>query len=154
MIELTLSGRFAGKKLPESFFLETIEKVLKFLGAKGNFGLSINLVSCQEIRKLNKKYRQQDKSTDVLSFPLIEKKQIFSNRRGSAIIELGDIFICPDWNGKKASREDISERVAHGLLHLLGADHEKSPLDKKIFDKIHRATKQKFKTIKNWQDQI
>ncbi|MDO8444086.1 MAG: rRNA maturation RNase YbeY [bacterium] len=75
----------------------------------------INFVSAKEIQKLNKKHRKTDQPTDVLSFPQID----LPNAR---IKILGDIVISPEIVIEK--NEDLSDVAKHGLLHLLGFDHE------------------------------
>lgn len=78
---------------------------------------SVNFIDKQDIQKLNKKYRNIDKPTDVLSFE--------SDIEG----DLGDIFICREVaqeNAKKFNTtldKEINLLVVHGLLHLCGYDH-------------------------------
>ncbi len=90
--------------------------------------LSILLVSDQRIRALNKEYRKKDAPTNVLAFPQLED---FARVTGKGAL-LGDIVISLDTAGMEAQREGISvhHRVTvlliHGLLHLLGFDHERS----------------------------
>ncbi len=101
------------------------EKLLKLLGIR-NAELSILLVNDKEIRKLNLKYRGKDKTTDVLSFPLHEEK------RGLPFLALGDIVINLNAARRDATEQKITLKehlrwlLAHGILHLLGYDHEKS----------------------------
>jgi probable rRNA maturation factor len=84
--------------------------------AKGD--LSVAIVSDRRMRALNRQFRGKDKVTDVLSFP--------SNDRGF----LGDIVIAAGVSkrqAREAGHSDVTElRVLalHGLLHLLGYDHE------------------------------
>lgn len=107
-------------------------KLLKLLGIR-NAELSILLVNDKEIRKLNLKYRGKDKTTDVLSFPLHEKPC------GLPFLPLGDIVVNLNAARRDAAEQKISLRehlrwlLAHGILHLLGYDHEKSKYaDKKM----------------------
>lgn len=78
------------------------------------------------MRELNKKYRNKDKVTDVLSFPMVEESEKLET------LDLGDIFICLSFAKNEAKSENISieEKLAqltvHGFLHLIGYDHEKS----------------------------
>jgi len=74
--------------------------------------ISLALVGKKEIKKINKKFRKKDKATDVLSFELKDKNL------------LGEIIICPEVVKEKG--EKIEEVFIHGILHLLGYDHEKS----------------------------
>jgi probable rRNA maturation factor len=74
--------------------------------------VALTFVDERHIRDLNRRYRQLDEPTDVLSFGVDE------NRPAAGPRELGDIFICP------AHSQDIREAVVHGALHLAGMDHE------------------------------
>jgi len=84
--------------------------------------LSIVLVSDPQIKRLNKLYRNKDKPTDVLSFPIGEKV--------NGWLILGDIVISVDTAKRQAQElghsleEEIKRLLVHGLVHLLGYDHE------------------------------
>lgn len=86
--------------------------------------VSVLIVGARKIRSLNKKWRQIDKETDVLSFPLEEARDI----RGT--LRLGDIVVCYPVAIKEAQTENklvddkINELIEHGLRHLLGQHHE------------------------------
>jgi probable rRNA maturation factor len=101
------------------------------------------LVTKDKIKDLNQKFRDKNKATDVLSFPLLSK--IDKNSEISGIIALGDIFICLPVAKEDAKKEglDLNFKLAflaiHGFLHLLGYDHEQPKDYKKMFalqDKI------------------
>jgi probable rRNA maturation factor len=83
---------------------------------------SVALVSDRRIRALNRRYRGHSKATDVLAFPL-------RNKRG-ANGYLGDVVISVETARRNARRyahnpqEEIKLLILHGLLHLLGYDHE------------------------------
>lgn len=85
--------------------------------------LSLALVTDPEIHILNRQYRQKDKPTDVLSFPLADELQPFL---------LGDVVISVDTAARQAQRrhhslrEELQILLIHGILHLLGYDHEVS----------------------------
>ena len=101
----------------------------------------LTLVFCgvKKIRALNRDFRQKDKKTDVLSFPIFS-----SLRKGhkefvpQGLINLGDIFICKEVAEKQAREfnisleEEIVHLFIHGLLHLYGYDHEVSPKEEKL----------------------
>jgi len=110
------------------------KKVFKFLKNK-NGDLSVNLVSEKKIRELNKQYRGKDKVTDVLSFSMMEKGRSKSEKES----DLGDIFICEKQVKRQAKEYKVSEKeefkrmLVHGVLHLLGFDHQKTSEAKKMF---------------------
>ncbi len=87
--------------------------------------LSIALVDDATIRVLNGRYRGKPRPTDVLSFSLVEGE--FSERRGQL---LGDVVISVETAARqaRARRRGLDDTVAkllvHGVLHLLGHDHE------------------------------
>lgn len=88
--------------------------------------LSIALVGDQAIRRLNRTWRGKDKPTDVLSFPAGEAPPGAPGPR-----LLGDVIISLDTAARRA-REDrreveaeVARYLAHGLLHLLGHDHQR-----------------------------
>jgi probable rRNA maturation factor len=108
-------------------FLEEVgQKVLEKEGKEGK-DLSIALVGQKKIRELNKNYRKKDKATDVLSFEYDS---------------LGEIIICPEVVRKNAKefnstfKKELTRVLIHGILHLLGYDHNKNITEaKKIIQK-------------------
>ncbi len=88
--------------------------------------LSLSLVGDRAIRRLNRTWRKKDKATDVLSFPAGELPKGTPGPR-----QLGDVVISLD-TAKRQAKEygrtleaEVSRYLAHGLLHLLGHDHER-----------------------------
>ena len=122
--------------IDEHFFytlsLVTLDKISYPLEAAE---ISLKLTDDKEMRKLNKKHRSLDKTTDVLSFPMNETKNIEENI-------LGDIVISVDTLRKQAKKYDmtINDELAflyvHGLLHLLGYDHEISQTEENNMFKL------------------
>lgn len=90
--------------------------------------LSILLSDDKGIRELNKKYRKRDKATDVLSFPMCSD---FELRTPNSELILGDVVISVETAKKQAKEnavalnQEITRLLVHGILHLLGFDHEK-----------------------------
>ncbi|MBQ3866092.1 MAG: rRNA maturation RNase YbeY [Clostridia bacterium] len=92
--------------------------------------IGVTLVEPEEIRRLNREYRDTDRPTDVLSFPLLEdpfhpgEDDVF---RGC--VGLGDVIVCPAVLEEQAAdfgvtfREETCRMVIHSVLHLLGRDH-------------------------------
>lgn len=88
--------------------------------AAGSRGVSdghvaVEFVDEQRIAALNAEHRHRPEPTDVLSFPI---DGAAAPQAGAGPRELGDVIICP------AHTLDIPEAVVHGVLHLLGMDHE------------------------------
>lgn len=98
----------------ESTIRETVEEVLDLFKLDETF-LEIIFVTPAKMQTLNNKYRRIDKPTDVLSFPqpLVPKAKLRL---------LGSLVIAPVVVAEK--NEQIVDVVKHGLLHLLGYDHE------------------------------
>lgn len=76
--------------------------------------VAVHFVDAARITRLNREHRGLDEPTDVLSFP-IDAGEALSLE---ATRELGDIVICPQYTA------DPREAVVHGMLHLMGMDHE------------------------------
>ena len=98
--------------------------------------VSVSFVSNAEIRNLNKIYRQKDRVTDVLSFPLgVNGKYDISKETGYAL--LGDVVISLETAMRQAEVyghslvREIGFLTVHSMLHLLGYDHENSPLEER-----------------------
>ena len=93
----------------------------------------VRFVTDREMARLNGKYRRKPKTTDVLSFPSEQRTRPASLRRQARLTRgyfLGDIAISPvvaRGNAQHLSRtfeQEICVLILHGLLHLLGYDHE------------------------------
>ena len=78
-----------------------------------------------EIKKLNKKFRNKDKTTDVLSFPFQTRSKFLKNLKKENEIYLGDIIINLNKikNRKNQFQIEFDRLWIHGLVHLLGYDH-------------------------------
>ncbi len=121
--------------------------------------LSLVITSDSEIREMNRTHRDLDRPTDVLSFPLLELHEIkaTTGTDGQKVI-LGDVVISLETIKRQSVERDqdivsrFSECLVHGILHLLGLDHEKIEerirmeqledyLVPEIYDILMRATK-------------
>lgn len=108
-----------------------------------NIEFSITLCGERKIRSLNAQYRRKDKITDVLSFPLEDKPMnlLKKSKLMFPVLSLGDIFICKEVAMRQAkefnlkAEEELIYLGVHGLLHLLGFDHEISRADEKKMQK-------------------
>ena len=99
--------------------------------------VSIILTNPENIKKINKEYRNIDKETDVLSFPMFEKDEINNLNNLNHEEVLGDIVISIQKVQNQAVEyghsfeRELSYMVVHGFYHLMGEDHIKEE-DKKI----------------------
>lgn len=104
-------------------------QLLRALGERGA-ELTINLVDDAEIHRLNRTYRGADRPTDVLAFAMREGTRAPGDDR-----VLGDVVISLETAAQQAHRRRVSPAsevralVIHGVLHLLGYDHERSAAD-------------------------
>ena len=123
---------------------ELIEKVLKKCFEvenieDKNFYMSIILTTPTEIRKLNKEYRDIDRETDVLSFPMYEKEELETVKQQKQEWKdtLGDIVISIERVEEQAKEyghsfeREFAYMLVHGFYHIMGEDHIEEE-DKKI----------------------
>ena len=102
-------------------------KVLVAHEIKGPAEVSVAIVGDRKMRLLSKKYKGEDKTRNVLSFSLSEGESTFLP---SEILRLGDIVLSYPQVIKDASRDEVlvddkvDELIEHGMLHLLGINHE------------------------------
>lgn len=96
--------------------------------------VSVTYTDNEGIRELNAAHRNIDRPTDVLSFPLFEKKELIEASDGDA---LGDIVISLEKAREQANEyghsfeREVAFLTVHSMLHLLGYDHEISEADEK-----------------------
>lgn len=103
--------------------IEAIEMTLETEEAVGDFEVSVSFVTKEEIRQLNKIYRNVDSETDVLSFPMDDEEDM------DGVIMLGDIILSTEKIIEQAKEFGHSKEreliylTVHSMLHLLGYDH-------------------------------
>jgi probable rRNA maturation factor len=116
---------------PQNFFKTKISKFnKKFNKYKKKIVFFTLLLSDDiEIKNLNKKFRKKNKSTDVLSFPFYNKKELVRKLKKDKEIYLGDIIVNLNKIKKKKDKSffylEFDRLWVHGLVHLLGYDHKK-----------------------------
>ena len=141
--EKAWSKRIKNKNLFFKNVCKAFPKKYKFSNKKVFFSLLLS--NNKKIRKLNKVFRNKNKATDILSFPLNKKIKISKN------IYLGDIIISYNYLDKHKSqdlklfKEKVIKLFIHGFLHLLGFDHTK----KKDYFKMLKEENILFKSIKS-----
>lgn len=139
MVEVLMTDE-VNSNFEEHFFEMIAEKVLNKLYTKlQDIQISLLITDDEQIKQLNALYRNIDKPTDVLSFPQFEKDEEINSGM------LGDVVISIDTLREKASDADISEEremaflFIHGLLHLLGYDHETSEEEENIMFELQES---------------
>ena len=125
-------------------YVEFIQRVIRQVFVeegidKLNLYMNIILTNPENIRELNKKYRQIDQETDVLSFPMFEKEEIEERKGKENEIQevLGDVIISIPRVKQQAIEyghsfeRELAYMLVHGFCHLMGYDHIEEE-DKKI----------------------
>lgn len=98
-----------------------VEAVLQVM-ARADAEVSVLLTDDAGIRQLNRLYRGQDKSTDVLAFPVAAPPNVASPLLGDIVVSVETLRRDADERGE-ALELHLVRVIAHGLLHLLGYDH-------------------------------
>jgi probable rRNA maturation factor len=137
-VEITRAG--AGKKFPIRALKKIAQAILALVG-QAEAELSLALIGNPEMQKLNAQYRRRDYPTDVLSFPI-------DGTLPGAHRVLGDVIISVQMARRQAKErgrtpnEEMLTLLIHGIVHLLGYDHERSAKDaramKRLENKIYR----------------
>lgn len=117
-------------------YLKEVEDLIELGGKRleltNDTEISITFVSDEKIHEINKKYRQKDRVTDVISFAIEdgEDLKLLAQFHEQGIPrDLGDLFIAPNFVFERAkalvhtNERELGYTVIHGLLHLSGFDH-------------------------------
>jgi len=98
--------------------------------ANPRLSASLLFTSDEEVHTLNREWRQRDKPTNVLSFPMLERSDLLALAPDGPPELLGDIALAYETCAREATEKGISIQahtahlIVHGLLHLAGYDHE------------------------------
>ncbi len=147
-MKISIANRQKKTKLPLKQIKRDCISALKALNVTGA-ELSLVFASSVAVKKLNTQYRGKDTTTDVLSFPLHEFMGRPSLFKGAALkakqegmdFLLGDIVIDPIVAQRQAKEfnhdlsQEIRRLIVHGLLHLVGYDHETTPYERRKMSK-------------------
>ena len=138
--DVVVENKLWNKKIknPSNYIKKKIKKISKFNSLKKRrFSLTILLTGNSKMKYLNKKFRNKNKTTDVLSFPNLGIVDL--KKRTNTKTYLGDIALSYEIINRrsKTSNFDLEfDKVwIHGYLHLLGYDHKKIK-DYKVMKKI------------------
>ena len=111
-----------------NYLCKSFPKKYRFLNKK--LSLTLLLSNNKNIKKLNKRFRKKNKSTDILSFPFHNKKNLKDKLKKDKEIYLGDIIInlnkIKNKHDKKKFKIEFNKLWIHGLVHLFGYDHKKN----------------------------
>lgn len=126
----------------------------KIIPAKKLKTLHVSLLICGDsrIRELNREHRAKDKVTDVLSFPAHEDLRATSQEFPTLF--LGDLAICHPQTKRQAKKfnirymDEFIHLFFHGVIHLMGYDHELSVKEEELMQKWEEEALKKFSEIK------
>lgn len=136
-IKVSISNKQKEVKVPAGIRLlirRCCHAVLELENFEGSAEVSVTFVNDGQIQQLNKEYRNIDRPTDVLSFPLGENGVYDTNLDTGAKL-LGDIVISMETAVKQAKelnhplQREIGFLTVHSMLHLLGYDHENGGIE-------------------------
>ena len=135
-------------KNPKRYFskkLKKISKIVKFFKKK-NITFTILLTSSLNMKKLNKKFRNQNTSTDVLSFPFLSSNNLKFTKQKK--IYIGDVATSYEIIKSRSKKNnfllEFDKVWVHGLLHLAGFSHVKN----KDYFKMNRIEKRILNSIR------
>lgn len=128
--------RFPFKGVRKKDIMRDAEIIARVLELK-NTSISIIILDNNAIRRINNRYRKKNSPTDVISFA--ERDMPFP--RADAVKHLGDVYISLEraWQQyrdySESFREEVRRLLVHGILHLMGYDHEKSMREERKMEK-------------------
>ncbi len=138
------------KKL-EKIYTSALEAEGSIPQAAKDVEVSLTFMNEDEIAKINKDYRDVPSSTDVLSFPMWESENgCFTPPDDWEVLPLGDIMVCLDFvsrnadENKKTLEEETVLVISHGLLHLLGRDHDTKEREESMWREQDSLVKEYF----------
>ena len=124
-------------EIDEAYLCKIAEDVLRAEKACEACELSVVFVGLEKMQELNRDRRGKDSATDVLSFEYFKDPEI----KGEMEIEpLGEVVICPSFVEEQAKlnentfQKELSFVLIHGILHLLGYDHEKGGEEARVME--------------------
>jgi probable rRNA maturation factor len=110
--------------------------------ANPRLSASLLFTSDEEIHALNREWRQRDKATNVLSFPMLAREELLGLAADGPPELLGDVALAHETCAREAAAKGIplehhaAHLIVHGLLHLAGYDHEISTADAEAMEAL------------------
>ena len=146
-VEVNSKSWYQKIKNPKKYFnnkLKKVSKIVKFFKGK-NITFTILLTSSLNMKKLNKKFRNQNKSTDVLSFPFLSSNNLKFIKQKKLYI--GDVAASYEIINSRSKKNnfllEFDKAWVHGLLHLIGYNHIKN----KDYSKMNKIEKRILNSI-------
>jgi probable rRNA maturation factor len=128
--------RAAGKKYPARKLKKIALTILDLLG-QADAELSLALIGNVEMQRLNAKYRKKNYPTDVLSFPVEQDLPQPMRVLGDVVISVDKAAAQAKERGRSVDEEMITLLI-HGVVHLLGYDHERSSKEARIMARLEK----------------
>ncbi|MEA1231344.1 rRNA maturation RNase YbeY [Acinetobacter sp. IRS14] len=158
-ISLSLQQDFQSPELElkRAQLKKIIETTLLHVGYKEDCEIGVACVDLAESQQLNLQYREKDKPTNVLSFPSDIPEEVLPMLDA---LPLGDLVICipvvlqEALEQKKTAQNHFAHLLVHGVLHLLGYDHETSDEDAEEMEGIEVEILAKLNIENPYQEQI
>jgi probable rRNA maturation factor len=139
--EKAWSKRLKNKNLFFKEICQAFPKKYKFINKEVSFSLLLS--NNLNIKKLNKNFRNKNKSTDILSFPTNDKIKILKKTYIGDIIISYNFINKPKSQNLKIFKQKLIKIFIHGFLHLLGFDHVKN----KDYTKMLSEEKQLYQSV-------
>lgn len=149
LFENELAEQFEGLETKYRRLAETAFALLK---VDANYEIDVSLVDEDTIHTINRDYRNVDRVTDVISFAFNDDKDPKDQIKGKDSLRmLGEILICLPQAKRQAASignsidRELSFLFVHGLLHLLGYDHQTKEEEEKMFPLQERILEEEAK---------
>lgn len=129
VIHVTVSRKF-GRCISRKWLIKTVQKVLQSAGLAMTVEIGLVITGDKTIRRLNRIYRGEDETTDVLAFPMSSQEDTHFVQPPDGIRHLGEVIVCYPQATRQCEphghtvTEELKLLIVHGVLHLLGYDHE------------------------------
>lgn len=126
----------------QASLVRVAERVLAAVGETQS-ELSVELVGDPRMRRLNREYRNKDRPTDVLAFPMRESDNPCPTLLGDVVISVPTVLRQAKEAGRSVN-DELATLLVHGVLHLCGYDHERN---KEEAARMHRRERTILQTI-------
>lgn len=154
MLELTLYNPTRERAIPLRFIRSVVNSALACLKLlQHTVEIGVFIVGEKRMSELNKRALGKNMPTNVLSFPLLDGKDLSRAKRNKDRLALGDIFLCPPVIRREArsTGEHLSDRLArliiHGILHLAGYEHEGSMARARAMERLEIQILRAFQQV-------